>query len=180
MSKKKEQLKREIQQKIRCLEQNHKQKPTREMKDRLDAQMAKFKLIEASQVAKQIMYSKQRTFEYRDKPNTLLARMLTTKQESFRLPLSMTTYKGIQVDSVPDKLQVFVEYYQQLYQSSGPEMEKIKDFVSRVPIQVFQEGDRQRLNQPISVQEEDWAINNLKVRKAPGLDSLMAELYKKN
>lgn len=71
-----------------------------------------------------------------------------------------------------DKLQVFVEYYQQLYKSSGPEIGRIEDFVSRIP--KFQDGDRQKLSQPISMQEVEWTINNFKLGKAPGLDGLMA------
>lgn len=121
------------------------------------------------------MYSKQRIFEYRDKPNTLLARMLSTKQEGIRIPQSLITNKGMKVDSVPDKLQVFVEYYQQLYKNAGLGMGKIEEYLNKVPIPKLQEGDKQGLNLSISIQEVKWASSNLKVGKTPGLEGLMAE-----
>lgn len=42
----------------------------------------------------QIMYSKQILFEYRDKPNKLLARLLAGTQESGKLPSDLITKEG--------------------------------------------------------------------------------------
>lgn len=42
----------------------------------LDVEISKLKLLQASQAAKSIMYSRQQFFEYRDKPNKLLACVL--------------------------------------------------------------------------------------------------------
>lgn len=47
----------------------------------------------------------------------------------------------------------------------------------KVAIPNIKEGHRQSLNQPVTMQEVDWAITNLKLGKTPGLYGLTAEFY---
>lgn len=70
---------------------------------------------------------------------------LSIKQEVIRIPKSLITNEGTKVDCIPEKLQVFVKYYQRLYKSSELEMGKIKEYLSKVPIPKLKEGDKQRI-----------------------------------
>lgn len=79
LTRKHEAVTKNMKEVIARLEQNHKELPKHETKKRLEAEASKLKLTEASQVAKQLMYSKQMLFEYRDKPNTLLTNLLGGK-----------------------------------------------------------------------------------------------------
>lgn len=56
---------------------------------------------------------------------------------------------------------------------------KIEEYLNKFSILKLQEGDKQRLNLSISIQEVEWAIDNLKVGKTLGLDGLTAKFYKK-
>lgn len=60
---------------IAILEDQYKLASMEEIKQELDRKVGNLKLIEASQVAKSIMYAQQQVFEHRDKPNKQLARI---------------------------------------------------------------------------------------------------------
>lgn len=57
------------------------------------------KMIETSQVAREIMFSKQSNVEYRDRPNTLLAKLLAGNQERVSMPLPSVTKDGKVVEA---------------------------------------------------------------------------------
>lgn len=64
------------------------------------------------------------------------------------------------VRSTKEKLQVFTDYYQELYKRSEINVENTEDFLNETPISKLQELHRQNLNHPITTQEVDWAISN--------------------
>lgn len=73
-----------------------------------------------SQAAKSLLYAKQHLFEYRDRTNKKLASILAQRKSMQSLPEVMVAINREEVNSMPDKLMVFVEYYYQLYDTSNP------------------------------------------------------------
>lgn len=71
---------------------------------------SKLKLIEATQITKEVMRSQQRAFEYRDKPNRCLANLLSEERGKPKLPSTMVTRNGQKVMEIEDKMQVFKEF----------------------------------------------------------------------
>lgn len=111
------------------LEEEHKWVPMQEVKQRLDLEVAKLKLVEATQVANYIMYIKHKTFEYRDKPNAHLARISLGVRRKYFLPECMTAMDGREVRSIKDKLKTFADYCQEQYTSS-----ELDRFLNKVKI----------------------------------------------
>lgn len=52
------------------------------------------------------MFSEQKTFKHRDKPNTYLAKLLSGKQGGSPVPSYMISKEGIVVDAIRGKLHV--------------------------------------------------------------------------
>lgn len=94
------------QEEINRLEK-HKMSPAREINQILDMEVSKLKLIEATQATRVIMFSKQRLFEYWDKPSTFLAKILSDKYTKTSMPTHLSSRDGAMVDGAQDKLQVF-------------------------------------------------------------------------
>lgn len=118
LNRKKEELLEECSGKIRSLERMHKVTPTQKIRQKLDNELSKLKLLEASQAAKDIMLGKQRVFKYRNKPNRCLAKLLQEKEE-FRIPYQMMTPHGEVTVQIRDKLTNFENFHEYLYYSSG-------------------------------------------------------------
>lgn len=57
-------------------------------------------------------------------------------------------------------------------------LKRINEFLSKIPIPKIKEGHRQSLNQPVSIQEVDWAIAKLRLGKAPGMNGLTVKFCK--
>lgn len=65
-----------ILQDIVDLETLHKRKPEKGIKEELDLRVAKLRVIETTQAATPMLYLRQQIFEFRDRPNKMLARIL--------------------------------------------------------------------------------------------------------
>lgn len=71
-------------------------------------------LMDAYYIAQDIMFSKQKIFEFRDKPGKNLARILSEKPRKTFLP-PMRQSDGKLVDETIDKLRIFHAYFNNLY-----------------------------------------------------------------
>lgn len=114
---------------IAKLDTQHKKYAEVSVKKELDFKISKLKLLQTSQEAKSILYTRQQYFEYRDKPNRLLARVLA--QDHLKVPISdiMMSRNVKEVRSLEGKLQVLTEeFYIELYKSTDPCDKNIKDF----------------------------------------------------
>lgn len=119
------------------------------------------------------MFIKQRTFEYRNKPNKYLAKLFTQEKRGSIIP-----YFIISETKLKDKLAVFEGYYERLYGNSNPEGDDTDKCLDSIIVPKIKEEHRQVLNHLVTVQEIDWSINRLKLGKTPGLDGLTGEVYK--
>lgn len=73
--------KKELIRKGQDLERLHEMAPTQEIKQRLATEASKLKLAEATQAAREIMYAKQRAFEFRGKPNKKFGKITVRRKE---------------------------------------------------------------------------------------------------
>lgn len=102
------------------MEAQHKATQDKKIKQELELKVCKFKQIEASQAIMSLMYARQKFFDYRDKPNKQLARLLAQAQSNSVTPEAMFTAEGQEVRNLPDKLKIFTEYYKKLYETTNP------------------------------------------------------------
>lgn len=121
------------------------------------------------------MYIKQSTFEYANKPNQHLPRILAGARGKYSIPEYMFSKENKKVKDSKGKLEIFAEYYWELYFSSDPAEADIDIFLYKVKILKLADNHRQTLESPISIQEIGGDIVKLKLGKSPGLDGLPAE-----
>lgn len=129
-------------------------------------------------MAKDIMFGKQRAFEYRNKPHRCLANLLRQEKGNFKNPSQINTPAGEVAIHSKEKIKVFESFYKHLYNSAEPDGFSIECFLTKIEVPKITDYHRQGLNNPITAQEIDWAIDNLKSGKAPGTDGLSSEFYK--
>lgn len=113
----------------------------------------------------------------RDKPNKVLAKLLADQKGSSKLPESMHSNRGELVNSVTEKVQVFVDYCEELYSSSDPVEKKIDEFLISIEIPQIAQEHKLVLEKPVAPQEIDQATLKLKPNRSPGPDGLTAEFY---
>lgn len=179
MKRKKYRLMIEGLKEVARLEIMYKTTQSLDAKRNLDNETTNIKLLEVSGVAREIMYNKQNIFEYRDKPNKHLARLLATSERKLCILDTMFLRDGSEATTVTDKLKVFFDYYTELYKSKSPMDEEIDNYLTSIEIPRLADNQRQNVDGVITAQEIDWAIGKLKINKAPGLDGITAEFYKK-
>lgn len=92
------------------------------------------------------------------------------------IKLSQKLWSHRKVGSLKDKLQVFVDYYRELYDSSSEDLGR--QFPEQVDIPVFIEEHKQDLDRDITASVLEVAIQQMKLGKSPGLDGLTVEFYR--
>lgn len=162
---------------ISVLEQEHKRTEASVVWSALKVELDKSKLLDAQVAARNIMYAKQRWCELKDKPRRLLAHLLADRIQHRKI-LSMRKEDG-ELTDMNEKLQIFGEYYKNLYSFSVPMHEVVNDFLDKISIPQLSEEDQQVLEEPILLAEVIQAIKSLKSTKYPGTDGLTGEFYKK-
>lgn len=88
---------------------------TEELKQKINSEIHKVKLIEVSQMARNVMYPKQKVFRYRDKPNTYLGQVLAEVKEKPSFPDFMLLKDRAGVNTLQCKLKISSEYCADLY-----------------------------------------------------------------
>lgn len=77
------------------------------------------------------------------------------------------------------RLDIFSRYYEALYSPVvGAWEEVVMDFLGKVRIPCLTPIDRDKLEEPIKLDEVLLAIRALKASKSPGLDGLTGEFYR--
>lgn len=91
-----------------------------------------FKMLDATQASREIMYARQKLFEYRDKPNKQPARVLAETRGQTWLAGKMVNKAAKIVDILKKKLNVFSTYYTDLFKSVELFFEDIQSFLEKV------------------------------------------------
>lgn len=144
----------------------------------LTSSYEQFKIKDAHSIAVNILYAKQWSFDFRGKPGRQLARLLadvptTGPFQPLRKP------NGELTKDIPEKLGIFVKFFQNFYSSVSGREEVEKEFLERTACLVISLEHRGILENPITLSEVVEAIDALKSNKAPGPDALTPYFYKK-
>lgn len=107
-------VKKILQEEIMKLEQEHKLTRQEEIALRLDQVKTKLKLLETKSVLQQILYAKQRAFQYVNKPVKSLANLLKSSGGRSKIP-SILNKEGEEVILEVEKVKEFEAYYRSLY-----------------------------------------------------------------
>lgn len=75
-------------------------------------------MVDAAKIVQEVMYAKQRAYEYRDRAGKQLAQILSEHPVNSK-PQPIITKKGDLTKNTTEKLQIFFEYYQELYLSES-------------------------------------------------------------
>lgn len=90
-------------------------------------------------VAKGLKYAKQKMFEYGNKPNMFLARVLAERAGKIKFPIMLTKVCK-QVGSMEEILNIFAEFYTD--KSSEPAIGEIGEFLDILSIPELTETPR--------------------------------------
>lgn len=110
---------------LNILESQNKKSGENSVKKKLDDEIAKMKLVQASQAAKSIMYSRQHFLSIEINQT---ARVLAQGNSKTSYPDKMISKTGKKVNTLKDKLDILTDYYSDLYKSSHPAESCIKHF----------------------------------------------------
>jgi len=77
-------------------------------------------------------------------------------------------------------MEIEVNYYKKLYTSTNPDNEKLKKYIENTKVQnKLSNNESDKCEGEITLEECTNAIFKMKLNKAPGLDGLSVEFYRK-
>lgn len=168
----------EMVQRIKNLEQEHKQMGGQDNWALLQKEMDDLRMLDEHIAAADIMYANQKWFEFRDKSNRMLARSL--EEHSYhKLVNKMRMANGTMTMNPVEKSNSFAAYYETLYASSSPPPGEVEGFGEKLDTPQLTQEDQEKLDAPVQLTEIARAINSLKLNKSPGNDRLTVKFYRK-
>lgn len=157
LNKKKMAMSTETLAEIGLLERQYELTGNKDIKWDMEVKTNIFKLLDASQAAKEIMYARQHFFEYHDKPNKQLAQVLAEDKGQHKMPEVMMNKDGEKLAALEDKLCIFAPYYTELYKSMDLSEENIKSFLDIVDFPCFTDEHRLHFDSDITYFEIERA-----------------------
>lgn len=138
-----------------------------------------------TQIRRNYILSKKTFYEYGNKASKLLARALQATKASTTIH-SITDPSGCKLTKIPDIARQFVQYYSKLYNLHPPDhpanenarKEMIADFLKQYGPTPISDSTAQTLASPLTREEIDIALKQLKSGKSPGPDGLTVGYYK--
>lgn len=115
------------------------------------------------------MYSRQKLFDFHDKPGRLLARLLANSPDQIWAG-QMCYSDSCQTSDLGDKLKIFAQFYEYLYTSASPSHLVLCGFLDHLNIPQLSEEHRLMMEAFIMVVEVETAIDGLKNNKSPSLN----------
>jgi hypothetical protein len=77
-------------------------------------------------------------------------------------------------------MEIEVDFYKQLYKSTNPDNEKLKKYIENTKVHnKLRNNESEKCEGEITMEECTNAIFKMKLNKAPGLDGLSVEFYRK-
>ena len=77
-------------------------------------------------------------------------------------------------------MEIEVDYYKKLYKSTNPDNDKLKKYIENTKVHnKLSNNESEKCEGEITVEECTNAIFKMKLNKAPGLDGLSVEFYRK-
>lgn len=166
----------ELEEEICQLDMENALRPSLEKHTKISA--LKFKLNKI-RICRVFIFTKQRYFEFGDKPHKLLARQLR-KLENDRTIHKIKSGSG-DVPTYPKNINDrFRQFYETLYTSEVNSVgETIQTFLDKCDLPSLSHADRDTLGADITCKELLVTIGSMKNGKSPGPDGLSNEIYKR-
>lgn len=166
-----ENLEKQIQQ----LDRENSHTPSSDLHRKIANLKYQYNQLLSAKISKAFLYTKQKYFEFGDKPHKLLARQLR-KMENDRTIHKIKSNNGTILTKPKDINDRFLQFYSSLYTS---ECSIMNEFLDKCNLPKLSDAECKALNTKLSITEIHEAITSLKRGKAPGPDGLPSELYKK-
>lgn len=161
------------------MEYLHSTAPTQTNWAQLCRARAQLNLDHTNHIKKLIFFSKQKYYEYANKPNRLLAHLIKKTQnertiKSMKTPDASITYDAASINKL------FRNFYKSLYKSQVTAGQSdITKFLDSIPLSTISDEDRTFLDSLLLPEEVFSAINSMPSNKSPGPDGFPCEFYKK-
>lgn len=169
---------KDLEKQIRALDQENARSPSTTLHRKITTLKYEYNQIMSVKISKAFLYTRQRFFEFGDKPRKLLARQLR-KMENDRTIHKLKARDNTILTKPKDINNRFLEFYTDLYTSkSTSESEIINTFLDKCNLPKLGAEDSTSLNAELTIVEVQSAIASLKGNKSPGPDGLPGELYK--
>lgn len=134
-------------------------------------------MLDTCNIVKDIMFSWQSVFEYRDKPEKQLVKLLV-ETEDRSLEIRMRKEDELCAMTPQEKLSIYSRFSESLYTSACPSQNTIRGFLTTIIVPELLDEQREVLQSAIQESEILQAIDKLKLNKTPGPDSFTTKFYK--
>ena len=169
---------KDLEGQIKALDQENARSPATTIHRKITTLKYEYNQIMSVRISKAFLYTRQRFFEFGDKPHKLLARQLR-KMENDRTIHQVKACDNTILTKPKDINNRFLDYYTDLYTSkSTSESEIINAFLDKCKLPRLGVEDCRSLNAELTIKEVQSAITSLKGNKSPGPDGLPGESYK--
>lgn len=168
----------EMEKKIKKLEEEYYAVKSEDVLTELKFSRAALNDLITRKAEKDILFAKQRLFEFGNKPNKLLAR-LARKAPAKSFISAVQDENGQRQMNHRQINDTFKRFYEKLY-SSETDLDKLKEgnFLNSLNMPQLSNDQASLLEGPITLLEIDKAISSLNSGKSPGADGLPIEFYK--
>lgn len=169
----------ELEKEIHQLDIENAQQPSSEKHTKISTLKYKLNKILSDRICRAFIFTKQRYFEFGDKPHKLLARQLR-KLENDRTIHRIKSGSGNILTSPKDINDRFRQFYETLYTSESTSLpETMQSFLDECELPSLSQTDRDALEADITCEELLATIGSMKNAKSPGPDGFSIEIYKK-
>lgn len=143
--------------------------PSKALLEDVEGKKSQLKLLETHEAAQELMFSRQKLYEYRDKPGKYLTHLLAEPEE-YNWGEHMCLADGSWMTSLKEKLDVFTQFQESLHNLSQPSQANMDRFLERLEFPKLSEEHSRALDTSIQESEILHIIDQLKGNKSPGLD----------
>uniref|UniRef100_A0A803SZA2 Reverse transcriptase domain-containing protein n=1 Tax=Anolis carolinensis TaxID=28377 RepID=A0A803SZA2_ANOCA len=168
-----ENLKREIMRR----EKELKNKPrNKKLVRSLELLKKQKKSLEIENMARQLKWVKQNSFENANKPGRWLARLIRKKKQNQQITKIRIQDRITTIEK--EIKEAFKFFYENLYKDEGINPERVMEYLGKQKLEKISEEQRLKLNKEISEEEILKVIRKLESNKAPGPDGFTGGFYK--
>lgn len=173
---------KELEDQIKLLDIENAHSPSIILHRKIATLKYEYNKIISAKLSKAFLYTRQKYFEFGDKPHKLLARLLARqlrKMENDRTINKIKAHNNTILTKPKDINDRFLEFYTDLYTSkTTSDSVTINAFLDKCELPRLSEEDCDSLNSDLTIAEVRSAIASLKSNKTPGPDGISGELYK--
>lgn len=170
---------KDLEKQIKALDNENARSPSTTLYRKIATLKYEYNKIMSVKISKAFLYTRQKFFEFGDKPQKLLARQLR-KIENDRTIHKVKARDNTILTKPKDINDRFLDFYTDLYTSKSPlDSGNLANFLDKCDLPRLSAEESVSLNAELTNAEVQTAIASLKGNKTPGPDGLPGEVYKK-